>query len=101
MQMDLLTMQLAIEYDRRYRDVLSYVSGSTVVLTVGCSAVYRATSVVTLDGELLESSGAMTGGSSVAFGVYILAQESATESDESNTITKPAARDFADSRALQ
>jgi len=83
MQMDLLTMQLAIEYDRRYRDVLSYVFGSTVVLTVGCSAsVYQATSVVTLDGELLESSGAMTGGSSSQRSGLHFGTESATESDE-------------------
>ncbi|MUL35389.1 chromosome segregation protein SMC [Gloeocapsopsis dulcis] len=54
-----------IECDRRYRDVFGYVFGSTVVFTTLDSArkhlgQYR---IVTLEGELLETSGAMTGGS--------------------------------------
>ncbi|MBO3457507.1 chromosome segregation protein SMC [Aetokthonos hydrillicola Thurmond2011] len=54
-----------IECDRRYRDVFSYVFGSTVVFENINQArkqlgLYR---IVTLEGELLETSGAMTGGS--------------------------------------
>ncbi|UBF27311.1 chromosome segregation protein SMC [Kovacikia minuta CCNUW1] len=54
-----------IEFDRRYQDVFAYVFGSTVVFETLNTArrhlgQYR---IVTLDGELLETSGAMTGGS--------------------------------------
>lgn len=56
-----------IECDRRYREIFAYVFGNTVVFTNLNDArrhlgVYR---VVTLDGEILETSGAMTGGSIV------------------------------------
>ncbi len=55
-----------IEFDDRYHDVFAYVFGTTVVFETLSDArrhlgKYR---IVTLDGELLESSGAMTGGSS-------------------------------------
>jgi chromosome segregation protein len=55
-----------IESDRRYRDVFAYVFGSTVIFETLSAAraflgQYR---IVTLSGELLEISGAMTGGSS-------------------------------------
>ena len=55
-----------IEYDRRYRDVFSYVFGTTLVFETLSDArrhlgEYR---MVTLEGDLLEASGAMTGGSS-------------------------------------
>lgn len=55
-----------IDCDRRYRDVFAYVFGSTVVFEKLDAArrylgQYR---IVTIDGELLETSGAMTGGSS-------------------------------------
>jgi chromosome segregation protein len=55
-----------IEFDRRYQDVFAYVFGNTVVFETLSAArrylgEYR---IVTLDGELLEQSGAMTGGSS-------------------------------------
>ena len=55
-----------IECDDRYWEVFSYVFGSTVVFQAMSDArryigQYR---IVTLDGELLEQSGAMTGGSS-------------------------------------
>ena len=55
-----------IEFDDRYHDVFAYVFGTTVVFETLSDArrhlgQYR---IVTLDGELLESSGAMTGGSS-------------------------------------
>jgi chromosome segregation protein len=54
-----------VDFDRRYFDVFAYVFGSTVVFeTLGDArrhlGDYR---IVTLDGELLETSGAMTGGS--------------------------------------
>jgi chromosome segregation protein len=54
-----------IDCDRRYKDVFNYVFGNTVVfqtLNQGRKhlGLYR---IVTLDGELLETSGAMTGGS--------------------------------------
>lgn len=54
-----------IECDSRYRDIFAYVFGNTVVFNNLSDArrhlgVYR---IVTLDGEILEASGAMTGGS--------------------------------------
>lgn len=54
-----------IEYEPRYQDIFAYVFGNTVVFENLNAArrylgQYR---IVTLDGELLESSGAMTGGS--------------------------------------
>ncbi|MBE9177695.1 chromosome segregation protein SMC [Oculatella sp. LEGE 06141] len=54
-----------IDCDDRYRDIFAYVFGNTVVFSTLSDArrhlgQYR---IVTLDGELLESSGAMTGGS--------------------------------------
>lgn len=55
-----------VEFDRRYRDVFAYVFGSTVVFeTLSAARRYLGDyRIVTLDGELLETSGAMTGGSS-------------------------------------
>ncbi|HEY9907905.1 MAG TPA: chromosome segregation protein SMC [Thermosynechococcaceae cyanobacterium] len=54
-----------IEFDDRYRDVFAYVFGSTVVFESLSAARrhMRDYRIVTLDGELLETSGAMTGGS--------------------------------------
>ncbi|MDT9234416.1 chromosome segregation protein SMC [Limnospira sp. PMC 917.15] len=57
-----------IEYDRRYHHIFVYVFGTTLVFKSLNQArrylgQYR---MVTLDGELLESSGAMTGGSSTS-----------------------------------
>lgn len=57
--------QNLIECDDRYQDVFAYVFGGTVVFESIAEArrnlgSYR---IVTLDGELLETSGAMTGGS--------------------------------------
>ncbi|PPJ63334.1 chromosome segregation protein SMC [Cuspidothrix issatschenkoi] len=54
-----------VECDRRYHDVFAYVFGATVVFATLAQArknmgLYR---IVTLQGELLETSGAMTGGS--------------------------------------
>ena len=55
-----------IDCDDRYRDIFAYVFGNTVVFTTLAEArrhmgQYR---IITLDGDLLETSGAMTGGSS-------------------------------------
>src|SRR5919202_727028 len=55
-----------IDCDSRYQEIFAYVFGSTVVFSNLSDArrylgQYR---IVTLDGEILESSGAMTGGSS-------------------------------------
>jgi len=55
-----------VEFDDRYRDVFAYVFGNTVVFEQLHDArrhlgEFR---IVTLEGELLEASGAMTGGSS-------------------------------------
>jgi len=79
-----------IECDRRYRDVFGYVFGSTVVFTTIDSArkhlgQYR---IVTLEGELLETSGAMTGGSIIQqrSGLHFGTSE-ATESDEAKQLT--------------
>lgn len=54
-----------VECDRQYRDIFNYVFGNTVVFATIAQArqqlgLYR---IVTLEGELLETSGAMTGGS--------------------------------------
>lgn len=77
-----------IDCEPRYRDVFSYVFGNTVIFEALESARaylgnYR---IVTLDGELLETSGAMTGGSisqrsSLHFGTGDLA-----ESTEARTL---------------
>lgn len=55
-----------IACDRRYQDVFAYVFGSTVVFeTLDLARRYLGQHrIVTLEGELLEISGAMTGGSS-------------------------------------
>ncbi|XHX76558.1 MAG: chromosome segregation protein SMC [Stenomitos frigidus ULC029] len=73
-----------VEFDDRYRNVFAYVFGTTVVFET-LSAARRHMGqhrIVTLDGELLEASGAMTGGSnsnrqSIHFGTV-----EATESAE-------------------
>ncbi|MDF5725425.1 MAG: chromosome segregation protein SMC [Rhizonema sp. PD37] len=70
-----------IECDRRYRDIFTYVFGNTVVFENITQArqqlgLYR---IVTLEGELLETSGAMTGGSNtqrsaLRFGIGVAAE---------------------------
>ncbi|PSB05255.1 chromosome segregation protein SMC [Merismopedia glauca] len=77
-----------IDYESRYQDVFSYIFGNTVVFEAleparSYLGEYR---IVTLDGELLETSGAMTGGSisqrsSLHFGTGDLA-----ESEEARTL---------------
>ncbi|WGV27161.1 chromosome segregation protein SMC [Halotia branconii] len=73
-----------IDCDRRYKDIFSYVFGNTVVFANLETArknlgLYR---IVTLDGELLETSGAMTGGSSNQRSALRFGRGEATESDE-------------------
>ena len=73
-----------IECDRRYQDVFAYVFGSTVVFANLDTArrylgQYR---IVTLAGELLEPSGAMTGGSSPQRSGLHFGTSDSTESDE-------------------
>ncbi len=73
-----------IECDRRYQDVFSYVFGGTVVFTNLEQArknigLYR---IVTLDGELLETSGAMTGGSNTQRSALRFGNVEAAESEE-------------------
>ncbi|MFE1745515.1 chromosome segregation protein SMC [Coleofasciculus sp. H7-2] len=55
-----------IDCEARYRDIFAYVFGSTVIFETLNDARRHLGQhrIVTLDGELLESSGAMTGGSS-------------------------------------
>jgi chromosome segregation protein len=54
-----------VEFDPRYREIFAYVFGSTVVFETLNDARQHLGEfrIVTLEGELLESSGAMTGGS--------------------------------------
>ncbi|HIK06101.1 MAG TPA: chromosome segregation protein SMC [Trichormus sp. M33_DOE_039] len=73
-----------VECDRRYRDVFNYVFGNTVVFSTLEQArknlgLYR---IVTLDGELLETSGAMTGGSMNQRSSLRFGKGEAAESDE-------------------
>ncbi|MFK0733164.1 MAG: chromosome segregation protein SMC [Gloeotrichia echinulata GP01] len=77
-----------IECDRRYQDVFSYVFGGTVVFTSLEQArknigLYR---IVTLDGELLETSGAMTGGSNTQRSALRFGNVEAAESEEVSTL---------------
>ncbi len=55
-----------VEFDDRYRDIFAYVFGATLVFETLSEARRQLGEhrMVTLDGELLEVSGAMTGGSS-------------------------------------
>ncbi|QXE24542.1 chromosome segregation protein SMC [Richelia sinica FACHB-800] len=73
-----------VECDRRYRDVFNYVFGNTVVFATLAQArkqlgLYR---IVTLDGELLETSGAMTGGSNTQRSALRFGTGEAAESEE-------------------
>lgn len=54
-----------IDYDPRYRDIFAYVFGSTAVFnSMDTARLYIGKGrIVTLEGELLEATGAMTGGS--------------------------------------
>ncbi|MDF2387966.1 chromosome segregation protein SMC [Nostoc ellipsosporum NOK] len=73
-----------IDCDRRYKDVFSYVFGNTVVFSTLEAArknlgLYR---IVTLEGELLETSGAMTGGSNTQRSALRFGNAEAAESEE-------------------
>jgi chromosome segregation protein len=73
-----------VECDRRYRDIFNYVFGNTVVFDSIEQArkqlgLYR---IVTLQGELLETSGAMTGGSNTQRSALRFGTLEAGESDE-------------------
>ncbi|MBW4448712.1 MAG: chromosome segregation protein SMC [Spirirestis rafaelensis WJT71-NPBG6] len=73
-----------VECDRRYRDIFNYVLGNTVVFDSIEQArkqlgLYR---IVTLQGELLETSGAMTGGSNTQRSALRFGTVEAAESDE-------------------
>ncbi|MBD1854236.1 MULTISPECIES: chromosome segregation protein SMC [Leptolyngbya] len=73
-----------IDFEDRYYDVFAYIFGTTVVFETLSDArrhigQYR---IVTLDGELLESSGAMTGGSSGARSSLRFGKGQAAESPE-------------------
>ena len=77
-----------IECDRRYKDVFTYVFGNTVVFETINQArqhlgLYR---IVTLDGELLETSGAMTGGSTNQRSSLRFAGVEAAESEEVSSL---------------
>ncbi|HLO85820.1 MAG TPA: chromosome segregation protein SMC [Nostocaceae cyanobacterium] len=73
-----------VECDRRYQEVFKYVFGNTVVFASLAQArkqigLYR---IVTLDGELLETSGAMTGGSNSQRSALRFGAGEAAESEE-------------------
>jgi chromosome segregation protein len=73
-----------VECDRRYRDIFNYVLGNTVVFDSIEQArkqlgLYR---IVTLQGELLETTGAMTGGSNTQRSALRFGTVEAAESDE-------------------
>ncbi|ARV58645.1 chromosome segregation protein SMC [Nostocales cyanobacterium HT-58-2] len=77
-----------IECDRRYKDVFNYVFGNTVVFANLSQArqhmgMYR---IVTLDGELLETSGAMTGGSTNQRSSLRFGTGEAAESEEVSSL---------------
>ncbi|MDJ0736319.1 MAG: chromosome segregation protein SMC [Nostocaceae cyanobacterium] len=79
-----------VDCDRRYKDIFGYVFGSTVVFSTLSQArqhlgMYR---IVTLDGELLETSGAMTGGSVSQRSSLKFGNVEATESAEVKELKK-------------
>ncbi len=75
-----------IDCDHRYRDVFAYVFGSTVVFkTLNEARRYLGQHrIVTLEGELLETSGAMTGGSNTQRSGLHFGVSDTTESDEAS-----------------
>ncbi|MDX2240399.1 MAG: chromosome segregation protein SMC [Leptolyngbyaceae cyanobacterium bins.302] len=77
-----------IEFDTTYRDVFAYVFGSTLVFETLSDARRNLGEhrMVTLDGELLEASGAMTGGSINTRQSLHFGRMDADESDEVKTL---------------
>nr|WP_242025360.1 chromosome segregation protein SMC [Leptolyngbya sp. FACHB-36] len=73
-----------IDFEPRYRDVFAYVFGSTAVFeTLNAARRYLGQyRIVTLDGELLETSGAMTGGSTASRSSIHFGTADASESAE-------------------
>ncbi|KJH69479.1 chromosome segregation protein SMC [Aliterella atlantica] len=73
-----------IECDRKYQNIFAYVFGSTVVFTnLDAARSYLGQHrIVTLEGELLESSGAMTGGMSNQRSGLHFGTNEAAEADE-------------------
>lgn len=73
-----------IDCDRRYQDVFAYVFGNTVVFETLDKArnALGQHRIVTLSGELLETSGAMTGGSNIQRSGLHFDTSDATESEE-------------------
>ncbi|MBW4624146.1 MAG: chromosome segregation protein SMC [Brasilonema octagenarum HA4186-MV1] len=77
-----------VNCDHRYKDVFNYVFGNTVVFANLADArqhmkLYR---IVTLDGELLETSGAMTGGSTNQRSSLRFGTTEAAESEEVSSL---------------
>jgi chromosome segregation protein len=77
-----------IECDRRYQNVFAYVFGSTVIFdNLDAARQFLGQHrIVTLAGELLEASGAMTGGSSSQRSGLHFGTGDATESDEAGEL---------------
>jgi chromosome segregation protein len=73
-----------VEFDDRYRNVFAYVFGTTLVFATLSDARRHMGQhrIVTLDGELLETSGAMTGGSTSQRQAIHFGTVEATESAE-------------------
>jgi chromosome segregation protein len=79
-----------IEYQPKYRSVFAYVFGSTVVFDSLDNARYHLGKfrMVTLEGEILETSGAMTGGSKVTNSAFHFGTASSLESEEGDNLKK-------------
>ncbi|MEG4341713.1 chromosome segregation protein SMC [Microcoleus sp. A003_D6] len=77
-----------IDCDSRYQEIFAYVFGSTVVFSnLGDARRYLGQyRIVTLDGEILETSGAMTGGSSTNRSTLHFGTVDAGEAVEARTI---------------
>lgn len=77
-----------IEFEDQYRDVFAYVFGSTLVFeALGDARRYIGDHrMVTLDGDLLETSGAMTGGSNTTRQSLHFGTMDADDSDEVRTL---------------
>jgi len=77
-----------IECDRKYQNIFAYVFGNTVVFTTldAARSYLGQHRIVTIEGELLESSGAMTGGMSTQKSGLHFGTGEATESDETTQL---------------
>ena len=79
-----------VKFDSRYKDVFGNVFGDTVIMkTLGKAREYLGTSrMVTLEGELLESGGALVGGSAPRIGIHFGTSERDNIDELSNNIRK-------------